>query len=238
MIEAVFFDCWDTLLADDSSREMRQRDHLQAVLQEYGSPLTDAEMAVLFREEFKLFEEHIIAFRKTPDAMKRTENLLELAQISLPLSEVVALADFNDRIALDCRPPVVPGIKEVLPELAMRYRMAVICNTGWHSGETVRNLLDGYGLSDAFFWLSFSDEVGVAKPHKQIFDVTLEKLRCRPENAVHVGDSEYTDVAGAKAANISALLFTGINSKYKEKNSADFVFDDYKDLETILSKLG
>jgi HAD superfamily hydrolase (TIGR01549 family) len=237
MVKAVTFDCWDTLLADDASREVRQRERLQAILQNYGLHLRESEMADLFREELKLFEEHVILYKKTPGALQRTETLLKLAKISLPLSDFVALADFNDKIALDCRPPVVPGVQEVLSELRKHYRLAVICNTGWHSGATVRHLLEGHGLSEAFSWLSFSDEVGVAKPHRQIFDITLEKLRSRPEDAVHIGDSEYSDIAGAKIAGLHALLFTGVNGKYSEKNSADFVFDNYEDLAGILSKL-
>ena len=237
MIEAVTFDCWDTLLIDDSGREIRQREHLQAVLQEFGYHFSDDEITGLFRREFKLFEEHVIARRETPNAMKRMENLLSLAQVSLPLSEIVELADFNDKIALECRPPVVPGSKEVLATLEKRYRMAVICNTGWHAADTVRAILKGHGLSDAFSWMSFSDEVGVAKPHRRIFDITLEKLRSRPENTAHIGDSDYSDISGAKEAEIAALLFTGVNSKYKQHNSADIVFDDYRELGSILSGL-
>jgi putative hydrolase of the HAD superfamily len=132
---------------------------------------------------------------------------------------------------------VVPGIKKVLEELSGVYKLAVICNTGWHSGETVRQLLAGYNFPKYFSHLTFSDEAGIAKPHKQIFEYTLDKLDCRSGDAVHIGDSEYSDIVGAKEANMKAILFTGINDKYKDNNSADITIDNYDNLVDIMGKM-
>jgi putative hydrolase of the HAD superfamily len=85
--------------------------------------------------------------------------------------------------------------------------------------------------------LTFSDEAGVAKPHKQIFEQTLEKLGGRPEEAVHIGDSEYSDIVGARKANMRAVLFAGVNDKYKDNNSADLMISNYDNLVEILEKM-
>ena len=50
-----------------------------------------------------------------------------------------------------------------------------------------------------------SGEVGFAKPDASIFRLALNKLPVEPENVWHVGDSLTTDVAGAKAAGLTAV---------------------------------
>ena len=194
-------------------------------------------MNALFSREAKIFQEYIIEHRKTPDSKMRVKTIVQLANVQLPSSEMDKIAVYSDRIALEYRPPVVPGIKEVLDELTKDYKLAVICNTGWHSGETVRQLLEGYDFPKYFSHLTFSDGAGVAKPHKQIFEYTLEKLGCRAEDAVHIGDSEYSDIVGAKEAHMKAILFTGINDKYKENNTADVTINNYDNLVDIIGNM-
>lgn len=51
-----------------------------------------------------------------------------------------------------------------------------------------------------------SAEVGAAKPDPRIFGAALAAAGCRPEEALHVGDSLLHDLEGANAAGIRALL--------------------------------
>jgi putative hydrolase of the HAD superfamily len=53
------------------------------------------------------------------------------------------------------------------------------------------------GLADRLDFAVFSSEVGVRKPHPQIFERALEALGVEPENALFVGDRLYEDVRGA-----------------------------------------
>jgi putative hydrolase of the HAD superfamily len=75
------------------------------------------------------------------------------------------------------------------------------------------------------------------KPHKQIFERTLEKLGFGAEEAAHIGDTEYSDIVGAKQANMRAILFTGANDKCKDNNSADLIINTYNNLVEILEKM-
>lgn len=52
-----------------------------------------------------------------------------------------------------------------------------------------------------------STVVGIRKPDPRIWEAALAATRCAPENAVHVGDSLITDVAGARAAGITPIHF-------------------------------
>lgn len=50
------------------------------------------------------------------------------------------------------------------------------------------------------------DMVRAYKPHKEIFEKVLEISGCHPDEAIHVGDSLRSDVAGAQNAGIRAVL--------------------------------
>jgi len=237
MIKAITFDCWDTLLDDDASRNKKRTEYFCRFLKDHGFPVTEDEMNELFSEEAKLFQNHIIENNKTQNSRARTETILKLAGVQIPASEVNEISEYSDQVALEFLPPVVPGIKDMLDVLSEVYKLGVICNTGWHSAKTVRLLLKDYDFPKYFSHLTFSDEAGVAKPHKQIFEYTLEKLGFGTEEAVHIGDSEYSDIVGAKQANMQAILFTGVNDKYKDNNSADVTISTYDNLVEILEKM-
>jgi FMN phosphatase YigB (HAD superfamily) len=167
----------------------------------------------------------------------RVDTIVRLADVQVPDSEKNKIAQYCDNIALQFRPPLVPLVTEVLEQLSSKYTLAVICNTGWHSGRIVRQLLEGYHLPGYFSHLTFSDEAGIAKPHKQIFEYTLEKIGFDARDSVHIGDSEYSDIVGAKEAGMKAILFTEVNDKYRDNNTADIVVNDYNDFAEIIAKL-
>jgi len=237
MIKALTFDCWDTLIIDDEGRDKMMRDYMAEVFREYSITLADEDVNVAWAEEDKLREEYVVATHKTKNAMQRTETLLDLLGVQLPLFEVGRIATYFDKVALDVIPPRVPHVDEILSVLFRKYPLAVICNGGFHSADTVRKILDTHKLLEYFSWLSFSDEMDVAKPHRRIFAFTVEQLGCRTEDAVHIGDSEYSDIVGAKSAGMRTILFAGINQKYRDHTTADCVIGSYSELFGVLEKL-
>jgi len=67
------------------------------------------------------------------------------------------------------------------------------------------NVLDALALADFFSSITISTEVGAAKPHPNIFAAALEKHRCDPSEAWHVGDSYSDDYEGARSAGIRGI---------------------------------
>ena len=53
------------------------------------------------------------------------------------------------------------------------------------------------GLAERLDFAVFSSEVGVRKPHAEIFRCALDALAVAPEQALFVGDRLYEDVRGA-----------------------------------------
>ena len=66
-------------------------------------------------------------------------------------------------------------------------------------------VLDALDLTSFFSSITFSTEVGAAKPDSRIFATALEKHSCRPAEAWHIGDSREHDYEGAKAAGLHGI---------------------------------
>jgi putative hydrolase of the HAD superfamily len=99
--------------------------------------------------------------------------------------------------ALEFEP--LPGAVEAVAQLArLGLRLAVVSN--WDV-ELV-GYLEQLGLADHFVTVVTSAETGAPKPDPRIFELALERLRARPDRALHVGDSP-ADEEGARAAGMA-----------------------------------
>lgn len=95
------------------------------------------------------------------------------------------------------------GVREVLEELRGRgYRLAILSN--WD--RRLRGLLDQMELSPLFEHLIISSEVGEEKPSSRIFQAAVERMKLSPSEMLHVGDSVYHDLNGARNAGWQGLL--------------------------------
>ncbi len=89
-------------------------------------------------------------------------------------------------------------------------------------------ILKGLGISSHFDSVLISSQVGYAKPAAGIFKEALNRYGLSPEEALHVGDSPETDIAGAMGAGLQGILLDPSTS-----NSADG--QRIKNLKGILS---
>jgi len=69
-----------------------------------------------------------------------------------------------------------------------------------------RGKLAAAGLADRVAHVVVSGELGVRKPDAAIFRAALAHAGCGAEHALMIGDDPDTDVAGARAAGIPAVL--------------------------------
>ena len=91
--------------------------------------------------------------------------------------------------------------------------------------------LDILGLFDS---ITTSEEVGFRKPAKEIFRKALGKAKCKPENAIYIGDNVERDILGAQSVGMTAVLFSGSIAKCKE---TDFVITSLNNLLDVIFKL-
>ncbi len=85
------------------------------------------------------------------------------------------------------------------------YRLAIVSNLVL-SAEHLRDHLQACSASGYFDAIVTSADTGAAKPHPAPFLRALELLQVTADEALAVGDSEETDIVGARAAGIPAVL--------------------------------
>jgi FMN phosphatase YigB (HAD superfamily) len=233
-IEAVCFDCWGTLLVESNGDAIHRRrvEHLRDCAAEYGSPVaTQAARVALDR-----------AWHRHWDCWVGGEpsSAVDIAQHALRalgVDQTGATADLVDRLATTVGSDDVragPGARRMLENLSRAgLRLALVCDTGFTTGDGVRRLLDANGL---LAWLevqAFSDETGVAKPHPRIFQHALSAIGPVPQRAMHVGDLRRTDVAGARALGMKTVRIRWAHDDTSDFPEADAVVDSHDDLAAL-----
>ncbi len=82
-------------------------------------------------------------------------------------------------------------------------KIAIVSNTPKLS---VDGLLEKFGFDRLFDTVCFSYETGFLKTDTEMFDIVLGNLGVSKEDAIMVGDSIETDIAGAEKAGVMAVL--------------------------------
>jgi putative hydrolase of the HAD superfamily len=103
------------------------------------------------------------------------------------------------------------GAQKVLAYLQKKYTLHIISN-GFK--ETTLTKMDLSGLNPYFKNVIISEEVGVNKPDKAVFEYALQKARANKEESIMIGDSLEADIYGAQNFGMKAIFF---NPMKKEK---------------------
>jgi HAD superfamily hydrolase (TIGR01549 family) len=239
--QLVCFDFWDTLYT--SSRRHSLRRHafrvealIRALADQAGCPDRET-VSQLMLSEWRRFTEIHVRERRTPANRERIAWMV--AELSCGQPGEAALDDLLEALeeSLFVDPPVlVEGARALLQRLSQEVPLAIISDTSYSTGRTLRRLLEKSGILRHFAATTFSDEVGRAKPHPSMFQHTLETFDLSPGQAVHIGDREETDVAGAKDVGLDAILFLGgkPGAPVPVESRADCVAIDYEDVSRYL----
>jgi putative hydrolase of the HAD superfamily len=213
MLKAVTFDLWQTLILDTPEGLRRARaDRVRGLHQALAGSGIGVGMAAVERayDAVGARLEEIWATRRDVGSRGQVRLLLECLGLDGAVPADGGLMDALD--AAYCLPILsalpVPngGALEVLRALHARgLGLGLVCNTGRTPGNMLRVVLDRLGLAPYLGVLSFSDDVGLRKPHPGIFQRTLSALGIAPEHAAHVGDDVSTDVAGARGVGMRAI---------------------------------
>jgi HAD superfamily hydrolase (TIGR01549 family) len=94
---------------------------------------------------------------------------------------------------------VVPALQRLR---AAGYRLVIVSN----SNGTLHRAFARLGLAPLVDMILDSAVEGVEKPDPRFFQLALSRADARPHTTVHVGDLYHVDVAGARAAGVSAVL--------------------------------
>ena len=120
--------------------------------------------------------------------------------------------------------------KDCLKKLSRTYKIGVIANQLLGTSESLENL----GIRKYIDLVIASAEEGVSKPDRRIFEIALERSRCKPENAVMIGDRIDNDIVPAKQLGMKTIwVKQGFGSLWKitdEIEKADVEIDNLSDI--------
>ena len=236
MIKVITFDFWNTLYKAAAYAAGLRRQLLFEIFARNNIDVTieqvDAAEDVARRKWNRIWREEY----RTPPAADWVRWMLDDLLIQLPPADFNALADYFDRSLLDADPgpTLIDGAAETIHRLVQRYRLGVISDSGLSIGNTLRHFLRRDGLLACFTCTTFSDEVGVSKPHTRIFQLTLDRLGAQPHEAVHIGDLIHSDIAGAKAIGMAAVRMAASYDDPNRSVEPDAVVKSYAEFEAWL----
>jgi len=245
VIRAVTLDLWGTLFLDGPASDDRYKRPrlagMQTALAGAGVPAAldrlDRAYAASGHWLARLWQmnrdvsvrEHVVALVRALDA-----TLPERLSVETTAALIRAYAG----PALVAPPAVDQGARAALEALAASgVLLAVVSNTMRTPGEVVRQILDQSGLLPLFRVLVFSDECGVRKPSRGIFQRALKDLGVPAEHAVHVGDDAILDVEGARDAGMSTIQVTA-DGRATAPVKPHAVIRDLGQLPAALQRLG
>ncbi len=124
----------------------------------------------------------------------------------------------------------MPGASEALAQLrGFGMAIAVVSNTCF-SERVIRYELGKHGLAEHLAFVMVSSEYAVRKPNRLIFGTAAARLSVAPADIWVVGDRLDTDVAGAKAAGMTAVWFQPRDAAQVPPHGADLVISRWDDL--------
>lgn len=99
---------------------------------------------------------------------------------------------------------LLKGTMEILEYLFPNYELHIITN-GFK--EVQRRKMESSGILKYFTTITTSEDVGVKKPHRKIFETALEKASAQPDQSIMIGDNLEADILGAKGLGMRAILY-------------------------------
>ena len=114
--------------------------------------------------------------------------------------------DFERKTVID------KDMVEYIKALGQSYKLVLLSNA---LASWLRKILTKHNLEELFDLVIISSEVGMIKPDKKIFDLALERIGVKAEEAIFIDDNE-KNTDGAKSVGINAVVFCDLEElKYK-----------------------
>ena len=139
----------------------------------------------------------------------------------LAIDYIEHLSDFNN---------LIPDTFLVLEELKLKYNMHIITN-GFK--EVQRRKLEKSKLIHYFKTVTISEDVGVKKPDKLIFEHAIFSAKAKIENSIMIGDNYHADILGASALGMRAIYFN-FHKTDEQRRENVIVIENLKEILNIL----
>jgi putative hydrolase of the HAD superfamily len=235
-------DMTELLYILQAERQNKSSQPIKASAHHIRAVLFDADGILYYRndkdQEYQtIFREIGVDDREVPEALKEhfrclaSVGQITFEQYKQKVLEAVGITDPQQiaqgvRIAQEQSDQVYffKNARETLDRLKRRnYYLGIVTDTAHPLHEKINKLERG-GLGDVWDTIISSREVGVQKPDPQIYQLALQQLGIRPQQAVFVGHKAI-ELEGARNVGMKTIAFN-----FEENAQADFYITDFSDL--------
>lgn len=207
-IQAITFDPWDVLYADDANRRTARLKQRTADVLAYFSTrrmfFEPAEVEAAITAVEAMFQ---CPGRESLTGQEIGQQLnLLLLKKKLARQHCDELAELLSLAGLRHPPRLLPEAADILSLLSQRCKIGLILNTDLTLGREWAEILRLDGLARQFSCLAFSDQTLSAKPLERPFLYTLSMLGVPPTDAVHVSAHQTRDLQPARSLGMRTIL--------------------------------
>lgn len=170
-----------------------------------------------FEHFYSIYEPYNLELWRIYGEGKITKEELNRRRYSHPL-EAVGIYDqeLADRFCCEAlsriptKNKLIPGAIELLEYLRPKYNLYILSN-GFK--ELQSHKMRTAGIDKYFDALILSEDIGVNKPNRELYEYALEKTGSKLEESIMIGDMFDTDIVGAANIGMEQIYF---NPKGKE----------------------
>ena len=232
--KAVFFDLGETLVTQNIEDNLVTKKALREISRLLPKPVAEPKLFRIYQSGYKVNN----ALRSQHQVEIPVENwlrdLLEKALGNEPPDQLVKKAI---SVIVRNRASNAVAFKDAKPTLDRlarhKTRLGVISNVSSH--EVALQILKHVKLDPYFDHVITSAQTGIRKPDPGIFLYALSQFNLKPDETVHVGDSEEHDVRGAKPVGITTVLVK--DKKETVETDADYHFRNLTEATSLLESL-
>ena len=193
-----------------------------------------------FDHYFALYEEYNVRLWEryaqgtiTKDYLNAERYAHPLRVVGVPDAEALAARFWDEaRQRLPLGKRLMPHAREVLDYLRPKYKLYILSN-GFTELQS-RKLQSG-GIAHYFDGMILSEDIGVNKPHPEIFEYAMRMAGTTANKALMIGDNLDVDVEGARGVGMDQVFYNvGGMALDANRPSPTFVVDSLLALKKLL----
>ncbi len=202
--QLVIFDIDGTIIDHENAARIaleKARTHVEEL-----AALSHEELSHLWGKNFLILWKDVISGKSSIEA-NRTQRFLNIIE-GIGYGQLPEVAERAASIygnSYESNISAISGADEVMGNIKeLGIPIALLTN---NLALNQKMKLEKAGLNGLYDFMLTSEETGLFKPDREIFNALLKKFSCLPGRALMVGNSFEEDVAGAYASGIRAVWF-------------------------------
>ncbi len=208
MIKHLFFDLDHTIWDFDKNAEETLNElYIVYKLDTLGCPSADQFIDLYTENNHQLWREYHLG-NITKETLRAERFHRTFIQLGIAPEKVPPQFEDDYVRITPTKTNLFSGSERVLAHLQKKYSLHIISN-GFKESTLMKMSVSN--LNSYFSNVIISEDVGINKPNKRIFEYALEKAGATKTESIMIGDSLEADIRGAQDFGMKAIYFNPMN---------------------------